>query len=81
MQTNEYKLPPTLNKKNVTSVLESIDNKLKTSLLEINCDDVMSIDSAGIALITYLTSHDYKLKLVNVNTHILELCQLYHISI
>ncbi|MDD3267190.1 MAG: hypothetical protein PHC75_08460 [Burkholderiales bacterium] len=83
MQLYEFKLPATLNKNNVASVLKVIDLKLQSSSLEVKCDDVVSIDSSGIALLIYLTNSEYKtkLKLSNINTKILELCQLYHVDL
>lgn len=83
MQSQEFELPATLNKNNVASILKTIDDKLKQSPLNINCNHIASIDAAGIALLTYLTGINYKskIKLNNINSNILELCQLYHITL
>lgn len=83
MQLREFRLPATLNKNNVALVLKAIDTELKSSSLEINCDDIVSVDSSGIALLIYLTNDAYKskIKINNTNAQILDLCQLYHITL
>lgn len=81
-----YSLPKSLTKINVLKCLKEIQelsNKSK-SVLNIDCTEVLNIDSAGIALLLELvTPHKFshQLKLINLSASIHELCALYQIDL
>ena len=81
-----YSLPKSLTKINVLKCLKEIQelsNKSKSGL-NIDCTEVLNIDSAGIALLLELvTPHKFshQLKLINLSASIHELCALYQIDL
>lgn len=79
MSTNKYVLPATLNKENVAFVLKDITNQADSDKIKIDCSNVISIDSAGIAMLLQMK---YKANnLININDQILTICHLYHIDL
>jgi ABC-type transporter Mla MlaB component len=85
MQLN-YSLPNSLNKSNVLACLKEIQAQAHTPKLELNidCANVLNIDSAGIALLLELTTLNkfhHPLKLINLSASIHELCALYQINL
>lgn len=81
-----YSLPESLTKINVLICFKEIQehvNKIKSGL-NIDCTEVINIDSAGIALLLELiTPHKFhhQIKLVNLSASIHELCALYQINL
>ncbi|MBX9598617.1 MAG: STAS domain-containing protein [Burkholderiales bacterium] len=82
----DFALPQELTNANVNQLLDQILAKLKTvESLNLDCGQVVNIDSAGIALLLELKSitskQNIKLDLQNVSASIYALCELYAIKI
>jgi ABC-type transporter Mla MlaB component len=82
----DFALPQELTNANVNQLLDQILAKLKTvESLNLDCSQVVDIDSAGIALLFELKSiafkQNIKLHLQNVSAPIYALCELYAIKI
>jgi|LauGreDrversion4_2_1035121.scaffolds.fasta_scaffold204747_2 ABC-type transporter Mla MlaB component len=82
----DFALPQELTNANVNQLLDQILAKLKTAeSLNLDCSQVINIDSAGIALFLELKSitskQNIKLDLQNVSASIYALCELYAIKI
>lgn len=81
-----YGLPKSITKINVLTCLKEIQELANNSKsgLNIDCSEVLNIDSAGIALLLELiTPHKFshQLKLINLSASIHELCALYQIDL
>ena len=82
----DFALPQELTNANVNQLLDQILAKLKTvETLNLDCSQVVNIDSAGIALLLELKSiaskQNIKLNLQNKSASICALCELYAIKI
>lgn len=80
-----YSLPELLNKSNVLEHLKAIrQHANKSTKFNVDCAQVVSIDSAGIALLLELkTAAEFinSATLTNLSSSIQELCQLYQINL
>ncbi len=82
----DYLLPESLNKSNVISTLKVIQQHIAKLNYKINIDGskVVTIDSAGVALLLELSTSAKFINLVtliNLSSSIKELCQLYQINL
>ena len=82
----DFILPQELTNANVNQILDQILAQLKTvESLNLDCSQVVNIDSAGIALLLELKSvaikQNKQLDLQNISTSIRALCELYTIKI
>lgn len=82
----DYLLPESLNKSNVISTLKVIQQHIAKLNHKINIDGskVVTIDSAGVALLLELSTSAKFINLVtliNLSSSIKELCQLYQINL
>jgi ABC-type transporter Mla MlaB component len=76
-----YTLANSLTQFNVTQELNSIAAAQKTvSSINIDCSNVISIDSAGLAMLISM-SNKPNITLSNLSYSINNLCQLYHVQL